>query len=123
MNAEDDDEIPIVIDSTEKISSVSMLIYYGVYYEGLRFYDETNDRPIVDVKWNDSPMGKWTEPQAIPDDKFIIGVKANTVNDNYITSLSFILCPKATVHTDEVHSSGATYLTVTTLATIVLFFL
>ena len=123
MNAEDDDEIPIVIDTTEKIRSVSMLIYNGVYYEGLRFYDETNDRPIVDVKWNEPPMGKWTEPQLIPDDKFIIGVKANTVNDNYITSLSFILCPQGAVHTDELHSSGATYLAVTTLSMIALFFL
>ena len=62
-------------------------------------YDD-NDRTIIDVSWNESPMGKWTKKQTIPDDKYIIGVKADTSEDSYITSLAFVLAPKSEMHVE-----------------------
>ena len=78
------------MDTARRIKSVSLLIYTGVYYEGIRLFDDQGNT-IVDEKWNEREMGQWSEPQIISEDKYLIGVQANTVNDNYITSLSFIL--------------------------------
>ena len=76
-----------------------MLVNVGVYYEGLRLYDK-NMETMVDLTWNNNELSEWTEPIKIPDGKYIIGMKANINNNDYMTSIAFILSPIGEVHSD-----------------------
>ena len=72
---------------------VSMLIIWNEYFEGIRFYDEEKN-PLVDKVWSSSPFGVWSELQEIPKGQHIIGLKANLIEEDFITELTFILSPR-----------------------------
>lgn len=70
-----------------------MLVLYYDQFEGLRLLDENKD-PIVDRVWSDSSFGEWSELQEIPEGLHIIGLKANLVENDFITDLTFLLSPR-----------------------------
>ena len=51
--AEDNEVKSILVNTTKRIRSLSLLIYTGVYYEGIRLFDEQGN-VIEDVTWNGS---------------------------------------------------------------------
>ena len=55
-NAQDNEVKSILVDTTKQIRSISLLIYTGVYYEGIRLFDEQGNA-VVDVQWNEFEMG------------------------------------------------------------------
>ena len=82
----------IEIDPSRTIRAISMLLYYGRNIEGLRFYDNEMNF-IIDITWDHSSAGSWTDPQFIPEDMQIIGVKAVTHYENWIRGIDFVLGP------------------------------
>ena len=81
------------IDQSRDIRWLSMLVVWDDHFEGIRLYDEDMDL-IVDKIWHDSPFGIWSEVQEIPKGQHIIGVKVNTIENDLITDLTFILSPR-----------------------------
>ena len=71
-----------------------MLIYQGRNFEGIRLYDKDMEY-ILHHTWDETSTGIWTEPQIIPEGYTIIGVKANTRYENFLSDVVFILGPEA----------------------------
>ena len=77
------------IDPTKEVRYVRMVIKYGIYYNGLEFFDE-NEESIVKEVWRSS--GSWTEKQEIPPGQHIIGLKCDVATESAsVNHFSFLL--------------------------------
>ena len=57
----------IQVDTTREIRYVSMEVSIGVWYTGIRLYDESKDT-IIDIEWYEDPDAEWTPMQEVQSD-------------------------------------------------------
>ena len=58
------------------IRFISMLVYFGSDFEGVRLLDAAR-APLAEFVWTPNPRGTWSDEQAVPEGYVVAGVEAN----------------------------------------------